>query len=50
MGVGREDNPEVVKSQLHRLARLGISDEDAAIIGAMYGIRNRREGASMLSV
>ena len=44
MGVGREDNPEVVKSQLHRLARLGISDEDAAIIGAMYGIRNRREG------
>ena len=44
MGVGREDNPEVVKSQLHRLGRLGISDDDAAIIGAMYGLRNRREG------
>ena len=33
-----------MKSQLHRLARLGISDDDAAIIGAMYGIRKRREG------
>ena len=40
MGVGKEDNLEVVKSQLHRLARLGISDDDAAIIGAMYGIAN----------
>ena len=44
IGTTREDNPEVVKSQLHRLKRLGISDDDIAVIGAMYGLRNNREG------
>jgi len=44
IGVNREDSPEVVGTQLHRLKRLGISDDDIAVIGAMYGVRGRREG------
>ena len=41
IGVNRDDSPEVVKSQLHRLKQMGVSDDDLVVIGAMYGVRNR---------
>jgi class 3 adenylate cyclase/tetratricopeptide (TPR) repeat protein len=44
IGVTREDSAEVVRSQLYRLSRLGVSDDDVAVIGSMFGIREQREG------
>ncbi|MEC8194705.1 MAG: protein kinase [Myxococcota bacterium] len=43
LGVSRDDGPEVVQSQLHRLTSLGVSDEDLVVIGAMYGVRKRSD-------
>ena len=43
LGVNRDDGPEVVQAQLHRLTRLGVSDDDLTVIGAMYGVRKRSE-------
>jgi len=44
IGVGREDGVEVVRSQMHRLKRLGMAEDDIEVIGAMYGVRSHRDG------
>ena len=44
IGVGREDGIEVVRSQMHRLKRLGMAEDDIEVIGAMYGVRSHRDG------
>ena len=44
IGVTREDGPDTVRAQLHRLTELGISKEDIGVIGVMFGLRDRREG------
>ena len=44
IGVSREDGTEVVRTQIHRLKSLGMADDDVEVIGAMYGVRSRRDG------
>jgi len=44
IGVSREDGVEAVRTQLHRLKSLGMGADDIEVIGAMYGVRSRRDG------